>query len=76
MFVMIGKIAVSNWVTEAGCAVVVNLQFGQHADGGVLLPAYLMSAERLSKQYWLNIGLLGFALMMPMMVTSELRISV
>ena len=32
-----------------------------------------MSAETLSKQYWLNLGLLGFLLIWPMMLTSRFK---
>jgi len=37
--------------------------------------AYRMSAETLSKQYWLNLGLLGFRLISPRILTRRFRIA-
>ncbi len=34
---------------------------------------YRINAETLSKQYWLNFGLLGFLLISPIMLTSRVR---
>lgn len=46
-----------------------------NVDKAVGVPSHtnLINADTLSKQYWLNLGLLGFLLISPMMLTSRVR---
>ena len=71
--------AVSKWLRAAGLAShtklgvssVTAITHSGELNGKAL--AYRINAETLSKQYWLNLGLLGFLLISPRIATSRVK---